>query len=46
MNLKEWRGFKGKTPFLPPPSTGKQGRGGGAPAGADSAVLGLDGGPG
>ena len=27
MNLKEWRGFKGKTPCLPPLSTGKQGRG-------------------
>ena len=27
MNLKEWRGFKGKMPCLPPLSTGKQGRG-------------------
>ena len=32
MNLKEWRGFKGKTPFLPPPRVQNRGGGWGAPA--------------
>ena len=44
MNLKEWRGFKGKTPFLPPLSSGKQGRGAQGAGGLGPAALELGGG--
>ena len=44
MNLKEWRGFKGKTPFLPPLSSGKQWRGAQGAGGLGPAALELGGG--
>ena len=42
----KWRGVWAKTPFFFPLLAAEQGKGRAAPAAADSAALGLDGGPG